>query len=63
MLRLSEHAGCGCVDWDEAARAADALLLHVHRVEIEKALDPLKPKDFTAIVASCLLYTSPSPRD
>jgi SPP1 gp7 family putative phage head morphogenesis protein len=52
MLKLSEHSGCGCVDWDEAARAADALLLHVHRIELEKALDPLKPKDFTAIVAA-----------
>ena len=54
-MRLRDHqhhAGCGCVDWDEAARAADALLRDVHRIEIEKALNPLDPKDFISIVAS-----------
>lgn len=43
---------CQCVDWNAAARAANAILKDVHRVDVEKQLDPLDFEDYVSLVVA-----------
>lgn len=59
MMDLQLGCGCGIdlrklvptsADWCDAADACDELLSKAFRIELEKALDPLKQRDFETIV-------------